>query len=139
MIQSQMQRIDNAVKSMQTTPQDCVGEKAQTVNCRSTRQGMFEGEIKTMFMICQQLHSLSSVNQGQSNPNHPDCRRFSCAFDRFASEVSMPQISPDDAMANYRNVDYTNFICANFNQKDDRLNFLRDNFLRTGQICPGPN
>lgn len=139
MIQSQMQRIDNAVKSMQTTPQDCVGEKAQTVNCRSTRQGMFEGEIKTMFMICQQLHSLSSVNQGQANPNHPDCRRFSCAFDRFPSEVNMPQVSRDDAMANYRNVDYTNFICANFNQKEDRLNFLRDNFLRTGQVCPGSN
>ena len=139
MINSQIQRIDNAIKAMQTTPQDCIGDRAQSSNCRSTRQGMFEGEIKTMFMICQQLHSLGSVNQGQATPNHPDCRRFSCAFDRYPSEVSMPSISRDDALANYRNVDYNNFICANFNQKDDRLNFLRANFLRTGQVCPGAN
>ncbi len=139
MINSQMQRIDNAIKSMQTTPQDCMGNAGKSANCRSTRQGMFEGEIKTMFMICQQLHSLNSVSQGQASPNHPDCRRFSCAFERHPSEVSLPSISREDALANYRNVDYNNFICANFNQKEDRLNFLRENFLRTGQVCPGVN
>jgi len=136
MINSQLQRLSGALSSINPTPADCLGANSTSQNCRSTRAGIFEGEIKTLFMICQQLHSLKSVSQGQAVPANPQCERFRCAFARHPAGVQMPSISRDDALSNYRNVDYNNFLCANFNQKDDRLNFLRDNFLRTGQLCP---
>lgn len=134
LVVQQMTSLDRSIRQLVSTPRSCVGSDAGSANCESSRLSMFESDVKSLFMICQQLQSLRSVGGGQSTPSHSHCQRFNCAFEQITPQVPAPGPS-----LNFNNPDHNNFVCSNFNKKNERLQMLRSNFVRTGQVCPGSN
>lgn len=113
------------------------GCQAQDEVCRAERSRHFENSIKTAFMVCNQLHTFELINGGNSQPSHSLCRNFNCAYNDFPVASGMPSIRGRDNLANkYNNEAYSRHICSNLDQKDNRLNLLRNNFLSTGSLCP---